>query len=597
MPCVSGASWTWEFADPNRLLALLVSSSTVLEDVFSQAAKLYPCSKDRPWQLVIGFDEFIPGNKLKTHNERKTMNVSFTFVELGRDAMWHEDLWITPVCVRHTMIAKVASGFSAMLRRYLRLQLLGANGLTTSGVPLMLHGQPFLLFASLRYIIADGEGLKLGLGWKGANAVKPCFKHWNVVSKRSHIATVADSFVDICCSNPAHFARLSDGELNHAIDMLLEALNRVGSGEMTKTNLDKLQKSIGFAPTPTGLLADLDLRHLVPVTKVFLYDWVHTLLQDGVMQEECFRLITSVSHLGVSMQTLQAFMQEDWRFPASSSAKSKSLHHIFDVRRVPDQNRLKSTASEMLGAYGLMRHFVEVRIPEHESIAAAMASFKAACAVMDVIKATNYGRIPLADAPQLMRVAVTDFMSKHSHAYGREYVRPKHHWLFDIADQWEGTSLIVDCFIIERLHLRMKAVADKITNTNQYERTVTASIMNAQLRRLEEAVINDGLQGRTAMVRLDGVPLVVSDTVSLGGIHISVNDLVLKDAHAGFVIACAREGSDLFAVVKKLVFARQVSDHSSEWRLTPGVAVWRVADLHLPLAWKGDGDSWLVIRM
>ena len=156
LPLIAGGSWTWEFADPNRLLSLLVHESPALQDLFEQALARYPCSQERPWQLVVGFDEFIPGSKLKTHSERKAMNLSFSFIELGRDAIWHEACWVTPVCVRHSAIANVQGGFSAMLRRYLRLHLIGAAEIATAGVPLTLNGRHRSLFARLSFPLADG---------------------------------------------------------------------------------------------------------------------------------------------------------------------------------------------------------------------------------------------------------------------------------------------------------------------------------------------------------------------------------------------------------------------------------------------------------
>ena len=123
------------------------------------------------------------------------MNLSFNFIELGVDSLWHDSTWMTPVCVRHSIIAKVPGGWSHMFRQYLRLQLLGDTGLSTAGVPLLLAGKPFLLFAKLKYIVGDGDGFRMVWDWRGANSIKPCFRRSNVVSRGSDISSRDPTFV------------------------------------------------------------------------------------------------------------------------------------------------------------------------------------------------------------------------------------------------------------------------------------------------------------------------------------------------------------------------------------------------------------------
>ena len=54
-----------------------------LQHAFKEALHRHPCSRDRPWGLVVRFDEHIPGNKLALQPRRKSMHLSFSFSELG----------------------------------------------------------------------------------------------------------------------------------------------------------------------------------------------------------------------------------------------------------------------------------------------------------------------------------------------------------------------------------------------------------------------------------------------------------------------------------------------------------------------------------
>ena len=91
------------------------------------------------------------------------------------------------------------SGWSALLRLFMRHLLIGPEGLRTVGVPLMLRNTPVLLFATVTNLLSDGDGLRSGLNWNGANSLRPCLKHDNIVSKRSGLA--GDGFVDITCTD------------------------------------------------------------------------------------------------------------------------------------------------------------------------------------------------------------------------------------------------------------------------------------------------------------------------------------------------------------------------------------------------------------
>ena len=49
-------------------------------------------------------------------------------------------------------------------------------------------------------------------------------------------------------------------------------------------------------------------------------------------------------------------------FPAWGRAKSSQLHRIFDEVRVPKEDKIRASASELLGMHALLRHPVELHI-------------------------------------------------------------------------------------------------------------------------------------------------------------------------------------------------------------------------------------------
>ncbi len=112
---LSGEPWSWAYVDPGKLLAVLMSESASLQGFYDDAWARSPASPQAPWSLVVAYDEFVPGNKLSTDQTRKTMVVSFTFLELGAAALSRGTVWTTPVSVRSNTIAKVQLGIQVFL--------------------------------------------------------------------------------------------------------------------------------------------------------------------------------------------------------------------------------------------------------------------------------------------------------------------------------------------------------------------------------------------------------------------------------------------------------------------------------------------------
>ena len=72
-----------------------------------------------------------------------------------------------------------------MLRAFLRLQLLGTDGLCTVGLPLSIMNVPHLLYDRVGCLLSDGDGIRQALQWLGAAAVKLCFRQWDVMKETS----------------------------------------------------------------------------------------------------------------------------------------------------------------------------------------------------------------------------------------------------------------------------------------------------------------------------------------------------------------------------------------------------------------------------
>jgi len=107
IPLTNGTEFNLAIADVCKYFAKLVESSPAVAQVYGEAVRRYPPGVDSPWHLVIGYDEFIPGNKLSVEHSRKTMVINATFTELGQAAMSDSIYWCTICVIRSTVIKQV----------------------------------------------------------------------------------------------------------------------------------------------------------------------------------------------------------------------------------------------------------------------------------------------------------------------------------------------------------------------------------------------------------------------------------------------------------------------------------------------------------
>ena len=184
MPLVDGGMFEWALLHPCLMLAYMVRNSSHLAAVYERALAMHPCTMASPWSIIVAWDEFTPSNVLRGDNNRKVMNLSFSFLQLGHTALTSNWGWFTPVALRSTMISSIRGGWSACLAVFLRVLLSGVNGLSLSGVPLQLNGdRVVLLHGRLTNLLSDGAGLAAGYDWRGHSSLKPCFVHYNVMMK------------------------------------------------------------------------------------------------------------------------------------------------------------------------------------------------------------------------------------------------------------------------------------------------------------------------------------------------------------------------------------------------------------------------------
>ena len=266
----------------------------------------------------------------------------------------------------------------------------------------------------------------------------------------------------------------------------------------------------------------------------------------------------------------------------------RALHHLFSELRDEYQSnhsKLKAMASELLCVYGLLRHWINCELGDEDTtgLEQHMESFNMCCRLVDICMLAKHREAPLKECATMLKTAAAQHLQKHMQVYGQEHIKPKHHWVFDVADQWMVQQGVLDGFVIEKAHLRSKPIAMRIDNTKQYESGLMSGIIWNQL---ENAKDMDECSSRLGPSQiLPGYTAMISDSLHADGKHININDVVYRSrAEVGIVIACCEENGIFLLMVESCRLERALAIHSGVYLHTSGRHLWKVSEVDLARA-------------
>ena len=326
-----------------------------------------------------------------------------------------------------------------------------------------------MLFTKLSHLLADGDGHRLAFEWKGASGLKCCLRHWNVLKLNSDLAGRDPTFVEIDCSDPGRFRLSTASDIDQQVEAILEMRRTVSSRLAPKERLEKLEKMVGLGCTELGLLADGDLRRRVDLLQTIRYDCMHCALQDGTMGVETTLLLSASGSVGVTSAELESHLKHDCVFPHCHKAKGSQLYRIFEQCSTGMQDSVKAQAGQMIILHALLRHFFMQRVGRIAAVAPQLKPCCAACSCVDILLQAKRRQLPMDQAATKLQGALQHHMLCHIAAYGKEHLKLKFHCMLDIAEQLARDPFVLDCFVVERLHLRGKRAAKDIKNTRAYE--------------------------------------------------------------------------------------------------------------------------------
>ena len=221
-PCHDGPDVEIVTLELALFIEYVVGSSAELQDLFARVEMtLGPPTPQRPWTLLLAFDEYIPGNQFRPDSGRKCMVCSFYVKELGPGLLPVNELWFSPMQVLSQKMKRIVGGFPRLLHWLVHRVENGPVNMRHVGAALKLRGRSFMLYASVDIQFSDNDGIRAGLDLRGAASLRPCFFCANIWKKGS---VPTDGLMqDITCSDPSKFVNVTAAYLDEMIEALQAA--------------------------------------------------------------------------------------------------------------------------------------------------------------------------------------------------------------------------------------------------------------------------------------------------------------------------------------------------------------------------------------
>ena len=326
-----GKSERWQCTSFSKLITRMIRDCPGFREALVELWVSKPCTQSNPYSLILYGDELVPGNVLALDQTRKLFGCQGCIKDLGPMFIRSDSSWFPLFCIRHTLAAEIPGGMSYVFRMYLR-HLLLVEKISARGILVPLDtgaGHNVVLYFKVSNLIADGDALRMLLNWKGAKGKVACFFCLNVLGLAED-DEMPDGCVPISSRDKSSFARATNDDWWSKADTLSLSLQQ---SVLNKASFAQLQTAMGLNWNERGLLWDKDLRRHIKPIDIATYDTMHTMLADGVGQDEIAAVLELLRDLGDDWSEIRAIMHADWQCCHGQPGNARLLRTTFSQKR------------------------------------------------------------------------------------------------------------------------------------------------------------------------------------------------------------------------------------------------------------------------
>lgn len=375
-------------------------------------------ANDRPWSLVLYFDDITCGKELALGHKRQVTAVYWTLYQLGMQALSDEACWFELVAFRTAETKHFDGCVSHLVEVCLGCFFDSASCDFRSG--LTFHVKDYgtiMLVMVLEMIIADAKALIDAIGALGVNAVLPCFLCRRIVSfdaKQKPLLADKPELVTLDCLDSSKWGKHTDTSLKNTLKELADI---AGSG-VSNASLKKSQTARGFKHVPNNFLLNASLA--IKGVSILMLDWMHLFFQTGNWNREVWQIFRSATKNALPSYDECAKYVDLWVFPS----RGPSVHKLMSAehkKSCTDGGYFKCQASQGLSLYPVMsKFFVDVVLPVVRQrnlpcIEAQIVSYVRLCDVVDLLSVSKNG---IEISPDKLDKALISWGNALTTAYG-----------------------------------------------------------------------------------------------------------------------------------------------------------------------------------
>lgn len=224
----------------------------------------------------------------------------------------------------------------------------------------------------------------------------------------------------------------------------------------------------GYAWTPYSIIVNEQFR--LKVASAVMYDWAHCYVCDGLVDAEFGTLMHILRQTRCTYAELGKYVGM-WTFPKSLPVLSR-LFGATEIRNALRKASFTCTASEMLTlAPVLARYMSHVCSPRGEHLE-HIESLRAGLHVLEILQDVKRRVV----SKERLQAAIHAHLQKYVAAYGRDAVRPKHHYVLHLPDMLDHHGVLLSTLMHERKHRMVKRYTKNKTNLRSFERTVMEEV-------------------------------------------------------------------------------------------------------------------------
>lgn len=473
------------YCHPFAMLWHAMKTCGTFSTFFMSRMAKFPPSPEQPWRLVLYSDEVTPGNVLAHVIRRKCQAIYWTFLEFGSAALCREDSWFCFTVKRSSEVNLWQGGLAQLMGITMKAffpPIGECSSLAHGGITLKPCGASAMvrLFAKLGPVIQDGDAHRATWHARGSNGTKLCILCLNVFAAESELVEEDGTQclrANVVYEHQCHFATSDD---------IIGAFKRLSAHQQADAVgvFTMRQQAMGLTWHPYSILLDPVLCGIVQPAEQFMHDWMHCLVASGIFQYTLHLLLKALMTSG--MHDVYAVFQGYvalYKYPRGFS--NKTLSHLFEPKRRDgnrDAGKFKCQASDALGLYPVLAHFLHATVVPHGDCIRECLAFLALCDLLDACTATPRGNV----TPQIMRDRVHAFLKAFVAAWSKDHLFPKCHWLLHFPRHIQQWGTLLSCFVTERKHKMVKKYANDVDNTMKYEASVLSEVTCHHLSTLSE---------------------------------------------------------------------------------------------------------------